>query len=114
MFSTNWDSPPSVTRCVAAKRPWLYAALAKLAHCGIDPRSVDAEKLSAMLADKGCGGYSAEQWATMLKSVKALDAEEANAVYAKATSETPCASDDCPMTLVAKELAAGDKAPKNN
>jgi hypothetical protein len=90
------------------------AALAKLAHCGIDPRSVDAEKLSAMLADKGCGGYSAEQWATMLKSVKALDAKEANAVYAKATSESPCASDDCPMTLVAKELAAGDKAPKNN
>jgi hypothetical protein len=90
------------------------AALAKLAHCGIDPTKVDAEKLSAMLADKGCCGYSAEQWATMLKSINGLDAKEAQAVYAKASSETPCASEDCPMTLVAKELAKGDEAAKNN
>ena len=85
------------------------AALAKLAHCGINPNTVDAEKLSSMLADKGCCGYSAEQWATMLKSIDAMDAKEAKAVYANATKEEPCASEKCPMTLVAKELAEDTK-----
>lgn len=88
------------------------AAFAKLAHCGIDCRTVDTEVLAAKLAGTKCCDYTQEQWTTMIKSAKALDAKQADAIYASATSEKPCAGDTCPMKKVAADLAAAQDEEK--
>jgi hypothetical protein len=88
------------------------AAMAKLAHCGIDCRTADAQVLAAKLANSQCGSYTEEQWATMIKSAQALDAKQADAIFASATSEKPCAGDACPMKKVAAEMGAGQNEEK--
>ncbi len=81
------------------------ATLAKLAHCGIDCRTVDADMLAGKLADGSCGSYTEAQWTTMIKSAQALDAKESDAMFASATSGELCTGDSCPMNLVAADLA---------
>jgi hypothetical protein len=91
------------------------ATLSMLAHCGIDVRTADVEVLSAKLADadKGCCDFTQKQWATMIKSAQAIDAEEAEALFADASKGEPCKSEDCPMALVARDLTT-DKAESEN
>ena len=86
-------------------------AMAKLAKCGIDIRSYDTDMLSAKLAGTECCGisFSQEKWAAMIKSVKALDAEKADAVFATASQEKPCKGDDCSFVKVAQELVSGSE-----
>lgn len=84
------------------------ATLAKLSHCGVNINATSTEKLAAKLADGGCGTYTAAQWATMIESAKKLDAEVTEAVMANVKSEKACSSDECPMSLVAKDLATAD------
>ena len=88
------------------------AALAKLAHCGIDCRNMDVEMLSSKLAATKCDGYTQEQWATMIKSAQALDAKQAEVIYASATSEKPCVGDGCPMKKLAADLTAAQDEEK--
>jgi hypothetical protein len=88
------------------------ATMAKLSHCGIDCRKADAQVLAAKLANSQCGSYTQEQWATMIKSAQALDAKQADAIFASATSEKPCAGDACPMKKVAAEMAAAQNEEK--
>jgi hypothetical protein len=90
------------------------ATLAKLAHCGIDVRSADATELSTKLAEKGCCDYTQEQWAAMIKSARALDADQAEVLYAEACKGEPCKSENCPMTLVARDLATEKAETENN
>jgi len=84
------------------------ATLAKLAHCGVNINAANTETLAAKLADHGCGKYTAAQWATMIESAKKLDTKTTEAVMASAKSEKACTSDQCPMSMVAKDLAASD------
>ena len=88
------------------------ATMGKLAHCGIDCRKVDAQVLAAKLADTKCCNYTQEQWLNMIKSAQALDAKQADAIYATATSEKPCAGEACPMSKVAKDMAAAQGEEK--
>ena len=92
------------------------AAMAKLAKCGIDIRAYDTDMLSAKLAGTQCCGtsFSQEKWAAMIKSVKALDAEKAEAVYATASQEKPCKGDDCSFVKVAQELATSTEEVKKS
>jgi hypothetical protein len=90
------------------------AAFAKLAHCGIDCRKVDAQVLAAKLAGSQCGSYTQEQWASMIKSAQALEAKQADVIFASATSEKPCAGDACPMKKVAADLAAAESEEKKS
>lgn len=84
------------------------ATLSKLSHCGIDLNSTDTETLAAMLAGHGCGEYTAAQWTTMIKAAKELDAPSAKVIKANATGDKACSKDACPMTKVAKDLAAAE------
>jgi len=88
------------------------ATMAKLAHCGIDCRTADASVLSAKLANSQCGSYTQEQWTAMIKSAQALDAKQADAIFASATSEKPCVGDACPMKKVAMEMSATQNEEK--
>jgi len=88
------------------------ATMGKLAHCGIDCRKVDAQVLAAKLAETKCCNYTQEQWLTMVKSAQALDAKQADAIFATATSEKPCTGEACPMTKVAKDMAAAQGEEK--
>ena len=88
------------------------ATMGKLAHCGIDCRKVDAQVLAAKLADTKCCNYTQEQWLTMIKSAQALDAKQADAIFATATSEKPCTGEACPMTKVAKDMASAQGEEK--
>ena len=88
------------------------ATMAKLAHCGIDCRTADASVLSAKLANSHCGSYTQEQWTAMIKSAQALDAKQADAIFASATSEKACAGDACPMKKVALEMKAAQNEEK--
>jgi hypothetical protein len=92
------------------------AAMAKLAKCGIDIRAYDTEMLSAKLAGTECCGtsFSQEKWASMIKSVKALDAEKADVIYANATKEKPCKGDDCSFVKVAQDLASSTEEAKKS
>lgn len=98
----------------ASKEVWsAEATLSKLSQCGIDINNCDVEVLAAKLADKGCGTYTQEQWASMIKSAKELDNNTAEAVLASAKGEKAC-DDACPMTQVAKEMASVDTETKKN
>ena len=78
--------------------------LAKLAQCGIDLRSADTDFLAASLVSRECGKFTHQQWARMIRTAKALDVEATDAILASATQ---CdRAKDCPMTLVATDLAA--------
>jgi len=99
----------------ASKEAWTAeATLTNLSHCGIDINKVDTDVLAAKLAEKGCGSYTKEQWATMITSAKGLGAEKASAVLASAKDDKACASDACPMTQVAKDLASVDTETTKN
>lgn len=89
------------------------ATLTKLAQCGIDINAAEAHVLAAKLAEKGCAGYTAEQWAAMITSARALDTEKSEAILAGAKGKI-CTSDECPMTLVASELRAKDTESTKN
>jgi hypothetical protein len=99
----------------ASKEVWsAEATLCNLAHCGIDINKCDVEVLSAKLAEHGCGSFTKEQWASMISSARALDAKQAETILASAKNEKVCAADACPMSQVAKELAAVEtKTDKN-
>lgn len=88
------------------------ATFAKLAHCGIDCRTADAQVLSAKLASGHCGSYTQEEWAAMIKSAQALDAKQADVIFANATSDKPCAGDGCSIKKVAVEMAAAQNEEK--
>lgn len=90
------------------------AAFARLAHCGIDCRTVDAQVLASKLAGSHCGTYTEGQWASMIKSAQALDVKQANVIFANATSDKSCAGDVCPMKKVAAELAAAQTEEKKS
>jgi hypothetical protein len=99
----------------ASKEAWTAeATLTKLSHCGIDINNCDVDVLAAKLAEKGCGSYTKEQWASMINSAKGLDAEKAEAVLASAKKEKVCAADACPMSQVAKEMASVDHETTKN
>lgn len=89
--------------------------LAKLAHCGIDVRSADADFLAASLVKRECGKYSLQQWATMIKAARSLEVEDFDAILAGATSASTCdGADKCPMTLVVGDLAAQKEETTRN
>lgn len=82
--------------------------LSTLVHCGIDVNSANTADLAAKLAEGHCGMYSAKQWATMIDAAKNLDAQTSKAVLTTAKSEKQCSGKECPISLVAKELAQRD------
>lgn len=82
--------------------------LATLAHCGIDVNATSTETLAAKLAAGHCGMYSVKQWASMIDAAKGLDAKTTKTVLTSAKSEKMCAGKECPISLVAKELAQKD------
>lgn len=87
------------------------ACMAKLSHCGIDVRTADANALAAKLVNGKCGSFTQEQWASMIKSAQALDAKQADAIFASSTSEKKeCTG--CPYQKVAVEMAAAQAEEK--
>jgi hypothetical protein len=90
------------------------ATFAKLAQCGIDCRKVDAGVLAAKLTTAHCCAYTQEQWTTMIKSAQALDAKQADAIFASATADHKCSAEGCPMSKVAAELAAAQGEQKKS
>ena len=89
------------------------ATLTLLGRCGIDINAAETDVLAAKLAEKGCAGYSAEQWATMIESARALETGKAEAILAGARGAS-CTSEECPLTLVAKELGTRDGESTQN
>lgn len=110
----TYNAKTASVQCTGDKEGVMTAevCMAKLSHCGIDVRKVDAQVLAAKLAGGHCGSYTQEQWATMIKSAQALDAKQADAIFATATSEKPCVGDACPMKKVALEMAAAQNEEK--
>lgn len=90
------------------------ATLTKLARCGININTADAEVLAAKLAEKGCGSYTKEQWAMMVKAAKSVEKDKADAILASAKTDEACSAEACPMTQVAKDLAALETETKKN
>ena len=88
------------------------ACMAKLSHCGIDVRKADAQVLSAKLANGHCGSYTQEQWAAMIKSAQALDAKQADVIFANATAEKNDDCTGCPYKKVALEMSAAQNEEK--
>jgi hypothetical protein len=83
-------------------------AMAKLAKCGIDVRAYETDMLATKLAGTECCGitFTQEKWASLIKSAKALDAEQADVIVATASQDKPCKGDDCSFVKVAQDLAS--------
>ena len=90
--------------------------LAKLAKCGIDVHAANTEVLAASLVERACGSYNKAQWTEMIKSARALEDDKVKVIVANASDKANCckADDKCPMTLVAKDLAAHEAETKSN
>ena len=93
----TYNAKTASVACTGGEVMTAEACMAKLSHCGIDVRKADAQVLAAKLVNGHCGSYTQEQWATMIKSAQALDAKQADVIFANATSEKKEECTGCPL-----------------